>query len=394
MTVSSTGPVTSIDLFSDEVLADPYPAYRRLRDAGPAVHLERIDAWALARDASVRVALADWETFSSAAGVALTDGVNRALTGTVLASDPPEHDALRAVLSDRLAPRALGGFRERVRGQADELVRALVRRRTFDAVADLATAFPVAVLMDLIGLPDDGRDQVLRWADGAFNAFGPDNARLRAALPAQHEKLEYLASMADSDRLAPGSIGRGILEAADRRGVSRASRAGLLAALVDAGLDTTINAISNVALLFGRHPGQWRRLRADRTRIPAAFQEILRWESPVQALARGVTADHDMDGVTLPAGSRVWLLFGSANRDERAWPDPEAFDIGRDASRHLAFGRGIHICAGQGLARLEAHALLAALADQVAHFETGEPRRRLNNTLRGLSALPTTVTPA
>lgn len=393
MSVSSMGSVTSIDLFSDEVLADPYPTYQLLRDAGPAVYLERIDAWALARDASVRAALTDWETFSSAAGVALTEGVNQALTGTVLASDPPEHDRLRAVMSERLAPRALGGFRTSVRRQADAMVRHLVRRRSFDAVEDLARAFPVAVLLDLIGLPDDGRDQVLNWADGAFNAFGPDNERLRRSLPVHHDKFDYLASVVASDRLAPGSIGRGICEAADRGEIERASCVSLLAALVDAGLDTTINAMSNVALLFSRHPEQWERLRADRIRIPAAFNEILRWESPVQAFARGVTADYDMDGVTLPAGSRVLLLYGSANRDERTWTDPEAFDVGRDASRHLAFGRGIHVCAGQGLARLEANALLAALAEHVAHFETGEPERRLNNTVRGLSRLPTTVTP-
>jgi cytochrome P450 len=393
MSVSSTGSVTSIDLFSDEVLADPYPIYRQLRDAGPAVYLERIDAWALARDASVRAALTDWETFSSAAGVALTEDVNQALTGTVLASDPPEHERLRAVMSERLAPRALGGFRTSVRQQADAMVRDLVRRRSFDAVEDLARAFPVAVLLDLIGLPDDGRDQVLVWADGAFNAFGPDNERLRQSLPVHQDKFDYLASVVASDRLAPGSIGRGICEAADRGEIERASCVSLLAALVDAGLDTTINAMSNVALLFSRHPHQWERLRADRTRIPAAFNEILRWESPVQAFARGVTADYDMDGVTLPAGSRVLLLYGSANRDERTWADPEVFDIGRDASRHLAFGRGIHVCAGQGLARLEANALLAALAEHVAHFETGEPQRRLNNTVRGLSRLPTTVTP-
>jgi cytochrome P450 len=250
---------------------------------------------------------------------------------------------------------------------------------------DLARAFPVAVLLDLIGLPDDGRDQVLNWADGAFNAFGPDNERLRRSLPVHQDKFDYLASVVASDRLAPGSIGRGICEAVDRGEIERASCVSLLAALVDAGLDTTINAMSNVALLFSRHPEQWERLRADRIRIPAAFNEILRWESPVQVFARGVTADYDMDGVTLPAGSRVLLLYGSANRDERTWTDPEAFDVGRDASRHLAFGRGIHVCAGQGLARLEANALLAALADHVAHFETGEPERRLNNTVRGLS---------
>lgn len=394
MSLSGENSMKSIDLFSEEVLADPYPTYRRLRDAGPAVYLERIDAWALARDASVRAALADWETFSSADGIALTDGVNQALRGMLLASDPPEHDRLRAVMNERLAPRVLDGFRENVRRQADTMVRTLVGRRSFDAVEELAKAFPVAVLLDLIGLPEDGRDKVLDWADGTFNAFGPDNELFRASLASQQDKMEYLESVVASDRLTPGSIGRGIYEVADRGEIDRASCVSLLAALVDAGLDTTINAMSTIALLFSTHPDQWQRLRADRSRIPAAFNEILRLESPVQWFARGVTTDYEMDGVKLPAGARVLLLFGSANRDERAWTDPDAFDIDRDASRHLAFGRGPHVCAGQGIARLEAHALLAALAEHVARFETGEPQRRLNNTVRGLTRLPTTVEPS
>ncbi|SDS99524.1 cytochrome P450 [Microlunatus soli] len=394
MSVSDKNSMKSIDLFSEEVLADPYPTYRRLRDTGPAVYLERIDAWALARDASVRAALTDWETFSSADGIALTDGVNQALKGMILASDPPEHDRLRAVMNERLAPRVLDDFRANVRRQADTMVRALVGRRSFDAVEELAKAFPVAVLLDLIGLPDDGRDKVLAWADGTFNAFGPDNELFRASLASQQDKMEYLESVVASDRLTPGSIGRGIYEAADRGEIDRASCVNLLAALVDAGLDTTINAMSTIALLFSTYPDQWQRLRADRSRIPAAFNEILRLESPVQWFARGVTTDYEMDGVKLPAGARVLLLFGSANRDERAWSDPDTFDIDRDASRHLAFGRGVHVCAGQGIARLEAHALLAALAEHVARFETGEPQRRLNNTVRGLTRLPTSIEPA
>ncbi len=268
----------------------------------------------------------------------------------------------------------------------------MVARQSFDAVGDLAQALPVSVVIDLIGFPQEGRDRLLDWADGSFNAFGPVNERTLAGFSSVEEQVNYLYTVATPDRLAPGSMGRKIYEAAERGEISPESCAPLMGAYATAGLDTTINAISSAIWLFALHPDQWDLVREDPDRmIPMAFNEVLRIESPVQAFGRLVTREHEVDGVTLPAGSQVLLMFGSANRDERKWADPEHFDVSRNPVDHLAFGNGVHKCAGQGLARVEFAAVLHHLARRVQRFEAEKPERRLNNVVRGLSSLQVSV---
>lgn len=161
------------------------------------------------------------------------------------------------------------------------------------------------------------------------------------------------------------------------------------------GIDTTVNALSSAVALFARHPDQWEAVRADRSLIPGAFQEVLRLHAPVHFFTRWVTEDVDVSGVRLDAGTRVLVMYGSANRDERRYPDPDRFDVRRDAGGQLAFGRGVHLCVGMHLARLEAHALLSALADLVARFEpAGDVRWQINNTLHGPAEVPVRVVPA
>ncbi|QTX04387.1 cytochrome P450 [Agromyces archimandritae] len=382
---------TELDLFSDEALADPYPLYRRIRDAAPAVRLDRYGVWALGRYEDVRAALNDWQTFTSAEGVALNPASRATTGGLIIATDPPYHDVLRGVLTEKLSPRALRVLRGGLEEQARVLVDAVVDRGEFDAVADLARAFPVQVVLELIGLPAQLADRALAWADAAFNAGGPDVPRTREAMPLLEDQFAYLAKMHKED-LVEGSFGWVIFDAADRGVIARDSVVPLMSAYVTAGLDTTINAISAGVRYFAEHPDQWRMLREDRSLIPSAFNEIVRMESPLQWFSRVTTRDVDVDGVVIPAGQRVLMLYGSANRDERKWgPDADAFDIRRDAMDHIAFGSGVHGCAGQGLARMEGAAVFSALADRVASFSVGEPRRRLNNRIRGLAELPTTV---
>ena len=156
-------------------------------------------------------------------------------------------------------------------------------------------------------------------------------------------------------------------------------------------LDTTIFAVSSAIWLFAQHPEQWDAVRADPSLIPNAVNEVLRLESPIQGFSRMVTRDHVVDGVTIPANTRVIVLYGSANRDERKWEDPERFDVRRRASEHLAFGQGPHACVGMSLARLEIKALLTALAKRVTRFELGHTRRAINNVLRGFESVEVTV---
>ncbi|TCK21964.1 cytochrome P450 [Pseudonocardia endophytica] len=381
-------PQSDVDLFTDDILMDPYPAYRDLRDRGGAVHLGQLDAWALPRYATVRQALGDWETFSSS-GVALNDTVNQMLVGTVLAADPPEHDTLRAVLSDRLGPRAVRPLHTDIAHRAALLVDELVERGSFDAVTDLAVAFPFSVVFDLIGLPDEARPNMLRWADATFTVLGPMNARAADGLGSLGEMFHWLGTLQAAD-LKEGSMGRDIFRAADDGRIRHESCIPLLSAYAAAGLDTTINAIANAVHLFATHADQWDLVRADTTLVPGAVNEVLRYDAPVQVFGRRTTTDSDVDGVHIPADSQVLLLFGSGNRDERQYPDPDRFDITRNPVDHLSFGYGTHACAGQALARVEAQSVITALAARVSRFDIGSPVRHLNNCVRGLESLPIT----
>lgn len=391
----SNRPTTSnldVDLFADDALEDPYPHYETLRAAGGAVYLQRLGMWVLPRYDEVRIALGDHETFSSRFGVGLNDTMNAMRVGTLISSDPPEHDRLRQVLADRLSPRALRAIRADIERRAGELVTDLVGRERFDAVADFGETFPLSVVADLIGVPQEGRDELLVWAEAAFNSFGPENARTRASLPKLEEQAEYLATVATEGRLAPGSMGRAVYEAAERGEIGRESCLPLMTGYLTAGMDTTIHSLGNAMWLLARHPQAWDALRSDPSLIPGAYNEVLRLESPVQMFSRVTTRSHEVGAARLPAGARVGLLYGSANRDESKWDDPTTFDIHRNPVDHLAFGYGLHGCAGQGLARLEAHALLSALAHRVKRITLdGEPVRRLNNVVRGFASLPVHV---
>ena len=392
---SGSPPTTDIDLFADETLLDPYESYRTWRDAGPAVWSTRHEVWILSRFDDVKRALADNETYISGKGVGLYGPANEALEGTVIASDPPEHGALRRVLADRMSPRGIRALQPEVEAAANSLVDSIVAKGSFDAMPDLARKFPLMVMADLIGLPGDDHGSLLGWADAGFNTFGPANDRAVSSMPIVGEMFGYIASLdADPSKLREGSKGREIYEASERGELKFEQCGRLMAAYLMAGLDTTISSIANAVWLFGRNPEQWTIARSDPARIPHVYNEILRIESPVQTFRRTLTKDVQLGDALMREGDAVLLLYGSANRDERHWQDPDKFDVRRRSADHLALGFGIHNCAGQGVARLEAHSLLAALARKVERFEVGTPKRHLNNLIRNFDSLPVTLVPA
>ena len=385
-----TAAVSDVDLFADDVLADPFPVYRQLRDLGPAVLLERHDVWFVGRYDRVRSALLDWRTFSSARGVGLNPVINEAWKDAELCQDPPAHTGLRRLFTDRLGARQLAEVSATIDGKAAELAEQLAAAGDFDGVRDLAHQLPTQVIMDLVGWPAAGRQHLLDMAAGSFDACGPDNARMQAALQTLDETMAYVAEIYESRTLAPGSFGHTIAQAAERGEISADEAVGLLSGYVVAAFDTTINAIASGAWLFAQHPDQWAALRADPALAAAAVNEVLRLEAPIQHLARVTTVDVDLgEDVTVPAGARVLLSYAAANRDERHYPDPDAMRIERAAHDHLAFGAGVHACAGQSLAKIEAVAMLAALAHRVPELTVaGAPTRALNNMTRGFADLP------
>lgn len=391
MTKTGTIPRSDIDLFADEIMADPYTLFRELRDAGPVVYLDRFDVWAVTRFAQVRHVLGDWQSFSSN-DLALNEQFNSYVGDGIIRSAPPLHDQQRKVLASRLSPRAMRAIQPEIDRRAEEVVSALVERGTFDGVSDLARTFPLQVVADLIGLPSHGRERLLELVDANFNCFGPDNNRTRESGPKLAELAQYVMANATKETLAEHSMGAAVYEAVDAGWVPAAAAPWLVMAYVTAGIDTTVHAIGHALWLFAQHHDQWEELRADRALIPGAFREILRFESPVQVFGRTCTEEWTVDEITVPAGSRLAVLFGCANRDERKWKDADRFKIRRNNFDQLAFGYGLHACAGQALARIEGEAILRALINTVSDIEVDEPVRHYNNVLRGLKSLPVKVT--
>jgi len=382
------------DIYSPQAIRDPYPHYANLRELGPVVWLPRHKVHALPRYAECKAVLLDDKTFISGDGVALNPVTNRFSRGTTLNSDGEEHARRRALVAHRLTPRALRAMKDVVDRQAAEVVDAAVARRTVDGV-EVAAALPSAVVPDLVGWPEEGRENLLRWGAATFDALGPLNGQAVKAVPAGLEMMCFAHTVAKRRTVLPGSMGDDLLRAADDGRLAHAECPALMIDYLVPSLDTTIGAIASALHLFATHPGQWQLLKDDPGLIPNAVNEVVRYESPLRAFGRKVARDTVLAGTALPAGSRVLVLYASANRDARAWEDPDTFDIRRAAARQLGFGHGTHGCAGQGLARLETQAMLRALVARVDRIEpTGPPEWARNNIIHRLQRLPLELVPA
>lgn len=385
-----------VDLFSDEVLNDPYPTLKRLRDVGGVVYLDKYDLWALPRYETTRFALANHGIFTSNHGVAMSDTINvELMPDNMLHDDGETHRRLRSALQPMLSVRALQKLAEEVDGEAERLVGRVLRNSSFDAMKDIAEILPVSVVARLIGLPEDRRMKLLDWADSVFMAFGPMNDRTVSALPRLQELFEYLAAEAAPGNLAPGSWGAAIYAAAERGELLEEDCLPLMLALVGAGMETTISVIGSLFLLFAENPGEWDKVRANPDLAERAFAEALRVETPAHYFTRVALSDFEADGTVIPAGARALIMYASANRDERKWPDPDVFDVERkDVNQHLAFGYGLHTCIGQPLARIQSVAVIKALVPRVERFHAGHPTRRPNHLSWRMGSLPMTITRA
>jgi len=396
--VSSAFPVSSLDPFADDFLAEPYPFYTELREAGPVVWLERYGLWACARHAEVQAVLSDWETFSSAAGVGIDD-FRRSKPwrppSLILEADPPQHTRSRTVMNRALSAKAMAGLRAGFKEAAESLADKLVARRRVDAIKDVAEAYPLSVFPKAIGLGADGLENLLPYGGMVFNAFGPRNAHFNAAMAEAAKVIAYINGQCAREALSPDGLGATIWAAVDTGEITAEEAPLLVRSLLSAGLDTTVVGIGNALYAFATNPEQWRTLRENRALTRPAFDEVLRWESPIQTFFRTTSRPVDVGGVAIPQDAKILLFLASANRDPRRWDDPERFDVSRRAAGHVAFGAGIHLCVGQMLARLEVEMIVAALAARVERIHiAGEPRRKLSNSLRQFASLPIELKPA
>jgi len=392
---TQTAPVSDVDPFCREFFEDPFAAHEELREAGPVVRLSRYGVLAVARYAEVHTVLNDWQTFCSSRGAGLTDFAKEKPwrpPSLVLEVDPPLHDHTRRVLNRVLSAATIRGLHGRLVQEANALVHTLVERGSFDAIADLAEAYPLRVFPDAMGMPRDNRHFLLPYGNMVFNAFGPRNEFFEQGVADAEPVLSWLQRQMQRDAFAPGGFGAAIHAASDAGELTPEEAPIVARSLLSAGVDTTVSGLGAAVYCLARFPDQFTRLRTDPSLARAAFEEAVRYESPVQTFFRTTTRPTEIGGMSIDEGEKVLMFLGAANHDPRHWERPDDYDITRRVAGHVGFGSGIRQCVGQLLARLEGECVLSALARKVGAIEiTRPPRRRYNNTLRALASLPVAV---
>ncbi len=388
-------PDLDIDPYEDAFIADPYPGYAAMRDAGPAFYMPKYACWGMARYKEVRPALLDWKTYCSGMGVGYTHfGKEKPWRppSLLLETDPPLHDRTRRIVDRVVFPPALQRLREPFAEEAAAAVERVLARGRFDGVKELAEAFPLKVFPDAVGLDADGRENLLPYGDMVFNGFGPLNARFQASTACAGTVVPWITAKCSRAALAPDGLGAQIYQAVEAGEATENEAALLVRSFLSAGLDTTVAAIGSALYLLATNPSEWRKLRADPSLAKNVFEETVRMEAPIQNLFRTTTRDIELGDLRIPASEKVLLLLASANRDPERWQEPDRFDITRRVQGHVGFGVGFHVCVGQVIARMEGEVLLTALARRVASIElNGPPIRRFNNALRGFASLPLEV---
>ena len=377
-----------VDLFSEEFQADPYPAWEWLRTNAPVYREPRFGAYVLTRFGDVYGALRDHATFSSASGVGPGPMGQGGGGQTIVTSDPPKHTQLRNLVNRAFTPRIVSTLAPRM----ESVVSTLLSERpgdSFDLVQVLSYPLPVIVIAELLGIAPERREDFKRWSDALVGTF--DGQMTEQSMTAVGEMFMYLSGVLAERKGEPREdlISALTLAEIDGQRLSDVELLSFALILLVAGNETTTNLFSNLLNLLAAQPALWARLRADRSLIEPAIEEILRFDSPVQVLGRKVLKDVEVGGLTLHEGDRVMVAFGAANRDAEEFDAANEFRLDRNLSRHVAFGHGIHYCLGAPLARSEAKIALNALLDTYQTIEPAGPGTRTHSTvIHGFHALP------
>ncbi|MGE2721210.1 cytochrome P450 [Mycolicibacterium celeriflavum] len=395
------GRPVEFDPFSQDFFDGAYDTYRRLRNEAPIYYSKKWDFWALTRYDDVAPATKDHETFSSAKGATLDmvkahdDAIP--VPKVIISMDPPEHQKMRRLVSNVFTPRAIAALEDMVREKVYERIEAL-NPEQFDAVADFSALFPNEVITTMLGVPKEDRDQIRRWLDLLLERRPGEIAVPREGYEASMNTGLYYYDLVQQRRAAPQDdmISRLIETEIERDGVveklTDVDITGFATMLGGAGAETVTKLVGNAMVAFADFPDQWRKLRDDRSKIPAAIEELLRYEAPSQYQVRTATRDVTYYGTTIPKDAAVLLVTGSALRDERMFDDPDRLDIDRDRKMgfNLAFGYGVHSCLGAALARMESRIALDALLDFIPEYEVDRDglRRVAMSNVCGYSNVP------
>jgi cytochrome P450 len=376
-------------------LDDPYPVYRRLRDEAPVHHDERLDLWTLSRFDDVQAAAKDWETFSTSVGGSgndLDDTYQLFLpAGDLAGVDPPLHTRLRGALRLAFSPSSLKArFEPIVRRKAVELIDAFANTGRADFARDLARPLPATTMFAWFGFPEADHPQLLAWFGEMLERDPGVRALPQRSIVGRDRLRAYMQDTAAERRGAPrGDLMSYLVEANEAGQLTPDEVLGSSMLLFVAGITTTSGLISNSLLHLDRFPDQRELLRSDPSILPAAIEELLRFDAPIQALGRTATRPVPLHDTVIPDGARVALVWASANRDERRWADPDRLDLTREPQRHVAFGDGIHHCLGAPLARLEAGIVFEELFRRIPEYAVAGPIVRIPTpTDRALASLP------
>lgn len=364
------------DPFDPRFFDDPYPYYKVLRDSAPAYRRPTAEGrvwphyWMLTRAQDVNGALADWKTFSSARGT-LIDTDIALIPPNIFNMDPPRHDELRSILARVLTPSRVASLEEGVRASAAEIIDGVLDRGSFDAAAEYSQLIPTLTMCELMDLPTADRKQFLQWnldtlAGGDFTS--------EAALNAYAEMGNYWTELVAERRgkRSDDLISQILHNDSEGEPLSDEEVGGFCSLLHDASQNTTMNMIANGILALAEFPDERRKLAVEPGRWTKALEEVIRFVSPVQGLARSTTRDVEIGGETIPKGDQVLLLYGSANHDESVFDRPEILDLERDSRNHWSFGHGIHFCLGNAVARLETRVALSVLIERIPEYTVDE----------------------
>ena len=392
-------PVTSSP-FDPQVVTDPYPIYRELREHAPVYWSKAAGCWVLSRYDDVSAALIDPDTYSSASGVFPTPpGVDmtQLFLPMMIMTDPPRHTQLRHLVSRAFTARRIAALEDTIGGLIEELLDQTPGSGTpWDFVDNFAGPLPAIVIADLLGVPRADRPQFRSWSTTLIQS-NPVRGEFGEGLEAAAALYDYFTGFLEERRVRPQPDLMSALVHAEVEGqrLSDDELLGFCLLLLVAGHETTTNLLSNSAVVLADHPGARERLANNGELIPAAVEELLRFDSPVQGLSRTLTRNETLHDVHMGAGDTVLLLVGSANRDDLAFPGADQFDIDRKPERQVAFGRGIHFCLGAALARMEARLALAALLARHPHWDVDHDSatRLRSGPIRGFTSLPLITSP-
>jgi cholest-4-en-3-one 26-monooxygenase len=376
---------------------DPFPAFAWMREHAPAYYDEASGVWGITRYADIKEISKDPDAFSNAGGIRPDSDALPMMIDT----DAPEHVRRRRLVSEGFTPRRIRESEEGIRTICDAIIDRVCEAGTADFVRDIAAPLPMIVIGNMLGVAPEDRDDLLRWSDDMLKALGsPDPGAMDVAAVAAMEYAEYITAVAEqrrrdsqSDDLI-GTLVHAEIEG-DRLDQSSIIYESLL--ILIGGDETTRHVISGGMYELLTHPEQYARLAGDRSLMPSAVEEMLRWVSPIKNMARQMTRDVEFQGETLRQGQKLLLLYPSANRDGQVFDDPERFDITRSPNDHMAFGFGSHFCLGNRLARMELSVMFDRLLDRLpdlALSDPSEPPKRAANFVSGYENMPVVFTPS